>query len=67
MECETMNLWSGQIPNTKVQSQSWDSESRTQDPKKEIWNPRFKTLKVESETSNNHMNYPRKYYKTRIM
>ena len=33
---ETRDFWSGQRPNTKVQSQSSDSESETRDPKDKI-------------------------------
>ena len=33
---ETRDFWSGQRPNTKVQSQSWNSESETRDPKDKI-------------------------------
>ena len=33
---ETRDFWSGQRPNMKAESQSWDSESETQDPKNEI-------------------------------
>ena len=36
MESKTTDLSSGQIPNTKVYSQSWDSESEPRDPKKDI-------------------------------
>ena len=30
---DTRDFWSGQRPNTKVYSQSWDSESETWHPK----------------------------------
>ena len=33
---KTRDFWSGQRPNTKFQSQSWDLENETRDPKDEI-------------------------------
>ena len=33
---ENRDFWYDQRPKTKVQSQSWDSESKARDPKNEI-------------------------------